>query len=66
VTEQEVITATVGSALFGVVIGVLLGYSVAAERFRRAIRQINRMYRGTEEAADAPLPRNDTQPDARH
>ena len=65
-TEQEVITATVGSALFGVVIGVLLGYSVAAERFRRAIRQIGRMYRGTEEPANAPLPNSDTQSEARH
>jgi hypothetical protein len=52
-TGQEAITATVGSALFGVVTGFLLGYSVAAERFRRAIGQLNRMHRGTEEAACA-------------
>jgi hypothetical protein len=65
-TGQEAITATVGSALFGVVMGFLLGYCVAAERFRRAIQQIDRMYRGTEEAANAPLPRNDTQSEARH
>jgi len=65
-TGQEAITAAVGSALFGVGMGFLLGYCVAAERFRRAIQQINRLYQGTEEAASAPLPKSETQSEARH
>ena len=58
-------TAITAAIFAGAIAGYLLGYTVAAERFLRAIRQINQMYREIQDhggnADAAVLARNNKQ-----